>query len=300
MRQPRGARPLREGPEVAANGMAILLRRAHRAHRAGSRWMRLRRKDLAWYAARRGFDERYASLQAAHRWVFIVGCNNSGTTLAHDVLAATGRFSFLPNEGQRYTEVLGRGDRKGHERVWSEYLDELRRTEESSPDGGRRLLFDWLEELGPQVKPRVLEKTTTNAIRMRWLQAVFPQAAFIGMVRDAYAVCEGIRRKAGKSVERSARHWARVNQVMLADAQQLERFHLLKYEQFVSSPQTVLPDLAQFLDLPTAELTRAFDAVGEVRNMNQDSLKRLTPEEIRTIGREAGDVLASLGYSRLS
>jgi hypothetical protein len=58
-----------------------------------------------------------------------------------------------------------------------------------------RLLFDWLEALGTPLSPRILEKTTANAVRMRWLHQAFPRSAFIGVVRNGYAVAEGIRRK---------------------------------------------------------------------------------------------------------
>lgn len=271
--------------------------RAQRVLNAGARWLRLRRQDFDWLTQRSAFERRYPQLQRDHQWVFIVGCNNSGTTLVHDVLAATGHFSFLAREGQQYTSALVRGDRRGHERVWSEYLDDLRITESSAAQPGVRLLFDWLRELGPGVKSRVLEKSTVNAVRMRWLQAVFPRALFIGVVRDAHAVTEGIRRKAHKSMQRSARHWTLVNRLMLEDARSVQRFQLVKYEEFVSAPAQALPQLAHFLDLPVQELQEAFDR-NAVKNMNAQSLSRLSEADLRAVANEAGTLLDELGYRR--
>ena len=36
---------------------------------------------------------------------------------------------------------------------------------------------------------------------MRWLQEVFPNSCFIGVVRNGFAVAEGIKRKGEKPVE---------------------------------------------------------------------------------------------------
>jgi hypothetical protein len=109
-------------------------------------------------------------------------------------------------------------------------------------------------------------------------------------------VVEGIRRKAHKSIERGARHWARVNQLMLDDAERLQRFHLIKYEQLVATPSSVLPPLAQFLGLPLGEVQRGFEQYG-VQDMNAASRRRLTQDEIAAITHETAPLLAKLGYA---
>jgi hypothetical protein len=263
-------------------------------------------KDLTWVRARRGFEHHASQLLNDHEWIFIVGCNNSGTTLIHDVLAATGEFSFMAHEGQRYTNVLRRAEKKGHERVWTEYLEELQLNEVDSTGRRSRLVFDWSLELEKPLKPKILEKTTANAVRMRWLQRAFPRAAFIGVVRSSYAVVEGIKRKGSKPVDRGARHWKRVNQIMLEDAKRVERFLLVRYEDFVTSPQQTLPRLADFLGLRHDQLVEAFGRIdrnptessrGSIQEMNSASLRRLSREELQVITRESGSLLADLGYA---
>jgi Sulfotransferase family len=265
------------------------------------RWFSLRKKDLAWMFLRHRFKRDVPRLLNDHQWVFLVGCNNSGTTLIHDVLASTGRFSFMPHEGQRYTNVLRRAEKKGHERVWSEYLEELRLDERDGTENVPRLLFDWIWEMTSPIKTGILEKTTANSVRMRWLQRAFPGAAFIGVVRNGYGVVEGIRRKGHKSVDRGARHWRRVNEIMLEDAARLERFLLISYEEFVGSPERAALRLSEFLGMDRRDLEFAFRKINgtpgaAIQDMNALSLQRLDAGEFRAISREAGEMLVTLKY----
>jgi hypothetical protein len=257
--------------------------------------MHLRRKDLAWLMHRRSFERRVPALLAAHQWVFLVGCNNSGTTLIHDALAATGQFSFMPHEGQRFTSVLSRAQKRGYERVWSEYVDELRLDERSTGNDVPRLLFDWLGELPLPLKPMILEKTTANAVRMPWLQRAFPESAFVGIVRNGFAVVEGIKRKGGKSVARGARHWKCVNEMMLNDARLMKKFLWVRYEDFVAEPEGTLSKIAEFLELRLdhAKLTQT-----SIQDMNASSIARLDSSEIRIISHVAGDCFARMGYAQ--
>ena len=257
-------------------------------------------------ARRSELERRSAELINGMQWVFLVGCNNSGTTLIHDTLAATGLFSFMPHEGQRYTSVLRRAHKRGHARVWTEYLEELALDESDSIERVPRLVFDWVSEVAVPLKGAFLEKTTANAVRMRWLDRAFPRAAFIGVVRNGYAVAEGIKRKGHQPVHRAIRHWVCVNQLMLKDARAVRRFHLVRYEDFAAAPQQVLPGLIGFLGLdprpggtalePGASAVRpALDQ--PVRDMNAASIARLSRDEKTIVATEAAQLMAKFGYA---
>jgi Sulfotransferase family len=269
---------------------------------ACTQWLGFRVRDIAWLHARSAFLQKVPGILTEYEWVFVVGCNNSGTTLIHDVLAATGQFSFMPHEGQRYTRVLRPAHKRGFERVWTEYLSELRLDESDSIARVPRLIFDWLAAMDTPAKARILEKTTANAVRMRWLQRALPRSAFIGVVRSAYAVAEGIRRKGSKEVGRGARHWRKANQIMLDDSRHVSRFMLVRYEDFVASPAEMLLRMARFLELSEPQIDQALvrfgydTARGAIQDMNAESLRRLTSEEVVAINMEAGDLMESLGY----
>ena len=267
---------------------------------AGSQWTDHRRGDIAWMRRKREFEAELARLRETRTWVFIVGCNNSGTTLIHDLLASTGQFSFMPHEGQRYTQVLRRAQKKGHERVWSEYLPELRLGANDPMQGVPRLWFDWLAAANHPVKDRILEKTTANAVRMKWLQAAFPRSAFVGTVRNPYAVAEGIKRKGGKDVARGARHWRRVNEIMLEDARDVRRFLLTRYEDFVAAPERLTQQLENVLGVGSRAGPIAIaDSARDIRDMNAASIDRLSADEIGIVTAEAGELVPRMGYAPL-
>jgi hypothetical protein len=286
--------------------VAVWGARARRFGDAASQWAALRRKDLEWLRARREFERRAPALINEMQWVFLVGCNNSGTTLIHDTLAATGLFSFMPHEGQRYTSVLRRAHRRGHARVWSEHLEELALDQSDSIDCVPRLVFDWVREAEQPLKSAFLEKTTANAVRMRWLDRAFPRASFIGVVRNGYAVVEGIKRKGRQPALRAIRHWVRVNQIMLQDARAVRRFRLVRYEDFVTTPHDVVLSLVKFLGI---DMGSGGGALGEgavlaqpspgqhVRDMNAGSISRLSIDEKAVVAAEAADLMLRLGYA---
>lgn len=83
-------------------------------------------------------------------------------------------------------------------------------------------------------------------VRSRWLQEVFGHFYFIGLVRNGYAVCEGIRRRSGHYLEQGARHWNLSNKIMVQDSQFLNCFKLLTYEELTRDPFAVFSSLADF------------------------------------------------------
>lgn len=265
-------------------------------------------RALSWHSGGKKYFSRYApEILAAHKWCFVVGCNNSGTSLLHIALERTGQISTLPFEGQRYTNVLTRAHRRHHERVWGEFMDEIRLAGSDSVSCVPRLLHDWMREFDLPVREMIVEKTTANAVRMIWLQKAFPNSYFIGMVRNGYAVTEGIMRKGKKSAERGARHWNLVNRLMMEDSVHVERFLEVRYEDLVDTPGPTVSRIAGFLGLPEGDLNSAmkqdfsFTTLDgrdpkPVVNMNARSIASLSVEDISVIRREAAPMLDHFGY----
>ncbi|MGH8223840.1 MAG: sulfotransferase, partial [Woeseiaceae bacterium] len=226
--------------------VAARIKRKSRQFELMAGWLR---RDIAWHFYGRSYYTRHVDeLLNARKWVFLAGCNNSGTTILHDLLVSSGRFTALPHEGQRYTRQLAIAERRGFERVWTEYLADLRMTEADSTSIVPRLVYDWLFEAAPKDRDLMIEKTTANSVRMRWLQKAIPKSYFIGVVRNGFAVAEGIRRKGHKDIARAARHWAKVNEIMRSDSQFIRNYLQLRYEDIVGTPQQVVASVSEFLD----------------------------------------------------
>ena len=290
-----------------------IIRILHRVRRRGLILFSDISRSAGWYlfGGRRYFQEHYQAVRDRHQWCFIVGCNNSGTSLLQKVLEASGEVSTLPYEGQVYTRVLVRAMRRGYERVYTEYADALRMDATASLEHLPRLIYDWTRDLERPVRRIILEKTPHNVLRMLWLQNAFPGCKFICLVRNGYAVSEGIMRKGNKSAARAARHWSRVHEEMLAQLAGIDNQLVVRYEDLCEKPDEISDKMAGFLGMDRMKLRAALHSTRyisdmedanslNVMNMNYKSLQRLSSEELRTITEQAGAMLDKFGYQRQS
>jgi hypothetical protein len=244
-------------------------------------------------------------------WLFLLGVNNSGTTLLEDLLGRHDEIAKLPGEGQRLSWALARPNLMGVRRLWTERLEAFR----MSPGGGDRLLvarlkWDWLGHYPAGGKSRFLmEKSPPNTVRGPWLQHHFRPASFLALTRSPYAVAEGIRRREGYSIERAARHWALANKILLDDLERIDRALLLSYEDLCTDPSKEMARVTRFLGTepyPDEFLREPFsihNATGQpslIKNFNESSCERLSADDIRRIEDVAGDVMRQLEYDFLT
>jgi len=237
------------------------------------------------------------------KWVFIVGCYNSGTTLLHDMLAIHPQIGSMDREGQYYTDQLPMPRRHGFPRLWALQPDMFYLKE---GDGRHinvaRLKRQWGAHFDDCTRRVLLEKSPTNAARTRWLQEHFEDAHFIGIIRNGYAVAEGIHRKEGHPLDVTAVQWALSNEIMLRDFEVLREKQLIRYETLTGFFEEVLREILEFVGLKpigsnVADRTwRIHEQVSPIRNMNQRSLEALGDKERKVIDAAAGHMLEYLGY----
>ena len=93
---------------------------------------------------RRGFN--LARLERDNlSWLFVLGINNSGTTLLDTLLGEHEQISQLPEEGQRLSRALSRPNPMKVRRLWTERLDAFRMVPGSGHGlSASRLTWDWL------------------------------------------------------------------------------------------------------------------------------------------------------------
>jgi len=211
----------------------------------------------------------------------------------------------MSGEGQFRTDQLAVPRDFGLTRLWAIEEDHFRLDENSqSKININRVKRQWRAAIDQPERPVYLEKTPTNAARIRWLNKHFPNSYFVGIHRDGYAVSEGIRRKAGHPVNLGAKQWSRSNEIMLEDLEHVEHQILYRYETLVESVREHLDDIWRFIGLdPTvvsdADIERAWgQPLSSVNNKNQRSYDSLSASDISDIEEEAGSVLEQLDYSR--
>lgn len=259
-----------------------------------SLWSRIKTRSLGW---------RLMKEPQPKQWCFIVGCYNSGTTLLNQLLGLHPEIGTMPNEGQFYTDQLVRGAHVGLRRLWA-LKPELFRLDENTVTtiDSHKLKREWAYFYNDVSRPVLLEKTIANAARTRWFQKHFSPASFIVLVRDPYAVAEGIRRKEKHSLEDAITQWKVSYQQIFEDLGFLERKLVLTYEELTANPRETLNKITSFLGIAPFEMDMAgkeftvHRVKSEISNKNGESYKKLTEEDYRTINKIAGEWIKRLGY----
>lgn len=244
--------------------------------------------------------------KSGQRLVFVGGLHRSGTTpLArwlseHPHVSGLAGTSVPEDEGQHLQDVYSPANVHGGPGRFA-FDSTARLTEESqlvSATAASDLLNAW-SPFWDMSKTVLIEKSPPNLIRMRFLRALFPDAAFVMIVRHPIAVAMATRRWSQTSVSSLVEHWVVAHKNLVADAQMVGSVVLVRYEDLMRRPSTTLSYLFESLRLEPSESAwpvqaelneryfREFDALGKT------SLRRF---QLRRARRFEGDA-ARFGYS---
>jgi Sulfotransferase family len=261
-----------------------------------SLYLKMKLMPLAW---------RFTSPARPEKWIFIVGCYNSGTTLLHKLLAQHPFVGSLPNEGQFFNDVLPYGRQFGLPRLWALKPDLFHLKETAEGYDVDRLKRQWTWFYNHSQRPILIEKTILNMARTRWLQQHFPNSYFIAIYRSGYAVAEGIKRKEGHSLEKGITQWTISNDILLDDLHYIKNKISLKYEDLTAQPFEELKKITDFLEideLPASVFDKAFSIhhiEGKISNRNESSLEKLDNDEVQLMNKVGGAMFEKLGYPML-
>ena len=247
------------------------------------------------------------------KWVFIIGCYNSGTTLLSHIMGKHPEISALPVEGVALSDVWPRPEEFGWNRMWCRCLDAVRLMPGTGMDRiASRVRKQWSFSL--KNRPLFLEKSIANAARLQFIQHYFSPAYFIYIVRNGYAVAEGIRRGArprrwGRNefgeqypIAMCAEQWAKTDEIVTQDRHAVKHIVDISYEDFTENPKRVLNRLCDFLDIgpfPNRIVQQNWKIHGvtsTICNMNSGSIGRLSRSDIATVRQVAGHTLEKYGY----
>jgi hypothetical protein len=197
---------------------------------------------------------------AAHELVFLGGLHRSGTTPLARVLAAHPDISGLTgtsvkeDEGQHLQPVYPRARLHGGPGRFA-FSPQAHLTEESAfatPDNAARLLASW-EPYWDTSRRFLLEKSPPNLVMTRFLQALFPSAAFVVIMRNPVVVALSTSKwvRLGR-LDTSVAHWFAAHETFAEDSVALRRVHVVKYEELVARPAEALAEVGSFLGLTGA------------------------------------------------
>jgi Sulfotransferase family len=262
--------------------------------------------------------ERSTSVLPGHQLVFVGGLHRSGTTPLTDALAAHPDVSGLTgtgvseNEGIHLQDVYPRIRRYGGMGRFAN--DDRAHLTETSPlataENAERMLRSWTP-YWDLARPYLVEKTPSNLIMGRFLQALFPGSRLVVIVRHPVVVALAGAKWNPKVVSRTGRlhatlsgmvgHWVRAHQLLREDAAHLEHLHVLRYEDLIADPAARLADVQRFLGLSTPipgdtlHAGRSDRYAEQWRALASGSL--LQRRQRRLIESRYGEAIQGFGYS---
>ncbi len=246
------------------------------------------------------------------KWIFILGCYNSGTTILNQVLADHPSISGLPDEGVMLTDQLVRPEDFGWRRMWYSCEKEMKSSLKNKYKDPVTIRKHWSHFYKNQ--EYLLEKSIANVLRIPFFEIEFQPVYFIHIVRNGYAVAEGIKRKAevfksnpyfekgNYPIELCAHQWVRSLQVVEEHKANLKNYIEVSYEAFSDNPKKTTDRLTEFLEVVpyNEEYFHSTHTVHEkrsiIKNMNSSSFDRLSSKEFETINEIAGNYLMKYGY----
>ncbi len=201
-------------------------------------------------------DRNTCGHRAGHTMVFVGGLHRSGTTPLARCLAAHPQVSGFRNtgvpadEGQHlqpvYPPAWVFGGPGRFAQAVGAHLTE--RSGSAGEDAGERLFAAW-RRWWDLSRPVLLEKSPPNLLASRFLQAAFPGARFVMVVRHPAIVALSTAKWCRRSLGGLLDHWFYAHQLLEADAPHLEHLHVVKYEHLIREPERVMADVAAFLGL---------------------------------------------------
>ena len=195
------------------------------------------------------------------RLLFLCGLHRSGTTLLarllqeHPAITGLSGTGAPMDEGQHIQSVYPSGSEFGGPGKFGfdvdSHMDET--SDLATREAACRILRGWAPywETGADY---CLEKSPTNLVRTRFLQALFPNATFITIMRNPIVVAYATQKWSRTSISSLIEHWLLCHERFLEDKDRLYRSFQIRYEDLVADQPAVLSQIFSFLGLPEVSI----------------------------------------------
>jgi hypothetical protein len=247
-----------------------------------------------------------------HRFIFVGGLHRSGTTYTARAITANPSVSGFHETGVQEDE--GEHLQSVYPHSWDyggmgrfAFADQMHITETSSlvNERSQRVLWEEWSRLWDLSRPVLLEKSPPNLLKMRFLQALFPQSGQVLVIRHPVSVVLSSlkwRTSAGSlfTAHRVIEHWLAANEIAMSDAPAIRSLYIMRYEDLVRDASHEMERVAAALDLDDDFPFEPMDETRNERNFDDwralidGSLRR---EYFRWIERRYETRIARFGYS---
>jgi len=202
-------------------------------------------------------------------FLFLAGLHRSGTSILHRLLREHPGVSGFANtgvpedEGQHLQSVFPAAHKHGGPGSFAfDFGSHL--TEESNlinQENIDQLLREWCAYYDLN-KKLLIEKSPPNLVRSRFFQAMFPGSCFVFIVRHPVTVALATQKWTRASVTELLLHWHVAHSIMLADLRHIKNYMVIRYEDFIESPQLYFDKICNLLEL------EQFTPMEKVENYN--------------------------------
>ncbi len=184
--------------------------------------------------------------------IFVCGLHRSGTSLFTKILQDHKNISgfedtgVIEDEGQFLQTVYTPDSELGWPGAFG-YNTKSHLTEEDAKPiekKQRQLISQWSYYLNEKAD-YFIEKSPPNLLKTRYLQTLFPSAYFIIIKRHPVAVSMATKKWSKNSIVKLIDHWLTCYEIWENDKKSINRFHEIKYEEFVKQPHLVLKETLQ-------------------------------------------------------
>jgi hypothetical protein len=235
--------------------------------------------------------------------IFIISSSNSGSTMLSKYISNCSKVSSFNKEGQ-FLNFSGPNPRNKNTTKHL-YLETYNIYNNETNYNWESIKKSWYKHWDTK-KPILLEKSPTNITRIDMLTKYFPNVKFIFLVRNPYAISEGIVR--GNKINDFKRAGKQSFGVLKLIKEKYKKYknisHLIKYEDFCDNTIIEKKKLIHFLpelnDINLNKIIKIKQYRTPINNMNNEQINRLTKNNINKINIHYDkSVMNYFGYSKI-
>ena len=230
-----------------------------------------------------------------NKHLFILCMNNSGSTMLHSYLSKCNRVIQLPKKhGLEHITTSFEGhllakdymptpNDLGVIAVFSKMQHVFEDSDNYNWDKIKEMWTGlWRKSSSWGESDKVLlEKSPPDLLRADLLNENFPNSNFIVMVRDPYAVIEGMNRRYGHSLVSGAEHWCRTASRNIYNIRNIEKITYFTYEQLCDNADFVKSKILSILpELEDINFDQKTSGVHSVDGRGEKSLVNFNKKQV--------------------
>tara|TARA_B100001758_G_C18373778_1_gene593023 strand:+ start:13 stop:819 length:807 start_codon:yes stop_codon:yes gene_type:complete len=216
-----------------------------------------------------------------HHYLFILSPPFCGSTLLNELISTSSNISCNNDLGTREGQTLPE--------VRKILFDKKRWCKEKYIPWYK--VKDIWSKYWDLSKPILMDKSTTNIIRVNDIKKVFKPISFIAIVRNPYAQCEGIIRRNNQSAEYAAKFAIKCLKYQKKNIENENNLLFFSYEEMCENTHQVVSKIQEFIPSTSdIKLKKKYNAHNfksdkrmTINNLNQEKIKKLDKEQIKVI-----------------